>query len=137
LNRRHYNFAVLIACVCVLGLAFVFRVDSNDVRIFGFDWPFDCALHKTFNVKCSLCGMTRAFSCLAHGDIIKSFEYHRIGFFLFCFILLQIPYRIWALMIYPGKINTKIVKMNIAMTICIAVGILINWTIYLGGRFIE
>ena len=134
MNRQHYNFAVLITCIALLGLAFAFKVDGNNIQILNFNWPLNCALHKHFGIKCALCGMTRAFTSIAHGHITKSFQYHPIAFFLFLFILMQIPYRIWALAIHPKKLNKKITKIAIAAAIIISVCILLNWLIYLGGH---
>lgn len=40
--------------------------------------PPVCLIRKVFGVKCPGCGMTRAISSLAHGDIRKAVRYNRL-----------------------------------------------------------
>jgi hypothetical protein len=73
---------------------------------------------------------------MARGDIGGAFGYHRLGPVLFAFIILQMPYRIWAIAISPRRINAKIRKAHTALIAVVIAAIFINWLVYLGGRLL-
>jgi len=52
---------------------------------------------------------------------------------VFAFICLQVPYRIYALIIYPKSMNKKLKKANSALAATVLMAIFINWLVYLGG----
>jgi hypothetical protein len=60
-------------------------------------------------------------------------KFHAIGPAIFAFICLQIPYRIWSIIIRPRQVNKKLVRVNAAVLIIILAAVFINWVIYLGG----
>ncbi len=37
-----------------------------------------CLIRNVFGVKCPGCGMTRAISCVFHGNFKKAFEYNKL-----------------------------------------------------------
>jgi hypothetical protein len=54
--------------------------------------PTICVFKNLLGVECPGCGMTRAFSCILHGDPVAAISYNRlvvVVFPLFCFILLK------------------------------------------------
>ena len=42
-----------------------------------------CWLHAAFGIDCPMCGMTRSFVALAHGDLGAAFRFHPAGPLLF------------------------------------------------------
>ena len=51
-----------------------------------------CLIRNLFGIKCPGCGMTRAISCVFHGDIRKAFHYNKlvvIVFPLLCYTWLR------------------------------------------------
>lgn len=42
-----------------------------------------CWLHAAFGVDCPMCGMTRSFVALAHGEVAAAFRFHPAGPLLF------------------------------------------------------
>ncbi len=42
-----------------------------------------CWLHAAFGIECPMCGMTRSFVALAHGDLAAAFRFHAAGPLLF------------------------------------------------------
>jgi hypothetical protein len=42
-----------------------------------------CWLHAAFGIDCPMCGMTRSFVALAHGDVGAAFRFHPAGPLLF------------------------------------------------------
>ena len=83
-------------CRCVL------QVRSDDHAAFCFlpDWPIpsSCPSQAIFGVDCPGCGLTRSFIHLAHGDWQRAFSKHRVGWLLALAVVLQIPYRLAALL---------------------------------------
>ena len=54
--------------------------------------PTVCVFKILLGIECPGCGMTRAFSCILHGDLVSAISYNRlvvVVFPLFCFILLK------------------------------------------------
>jgi hypothetical protein len=46
-----------------------------------------CWFHAAFDVPCPLCGMTRSFAALAHGDAMAALRFHPAGPLLFAAML--------------------------------------------------
>ena len=128
-----HHAIILIVCVGIVAAAFMLNGDEIGVYFFGFELPTRCPLHETIGMKCSLCGLTRSICLFAHGDFLGSLKLHRIGPAIFAFIVLQIPYRIWAIFIHPRQVNRKLARINAAVFIILLAAVFINWLIYLGG----
>ena len=129
-----FHTIILFLCIAIIAAASIFRIDVLGLYFFGFKWPMHCLLHSVFDVKCAFCGMTHSFIAVAHGDLTAALQYHFLGPVLFGFIVFQIPYRIWALMISPRRVNIKIRKAHNYFAGIILAAILVNWLIYLGER---
>jgi len=132
-GRKMQHKIILFACIAILVGAAILHVSANDLYLFGHRWPVDCLLYQTFGIKCSLCGLTRSFSSLAHGNLWASVKYHYLGPAIFSFICLQIPYRIYLLRVKPGGANRILTRLNLGLAITLAIAIFVNWFIYLGG----
>jgi hypothetical protein len=46
-----------------------------------------CWFHAAFHLPCPLCGMTRSFASLAHGDVAAALRFHPCGPLLFAAML--------------------------------------------------
>jgi hypothetical protein len=46
-----------------------------------------CWFRDVFQIDCPLCGMTRSFVALAHGDVASAFRFHPAGLLLFAAML--------------------------------------------------
>ena len=119
----------------VVGLR-VIDVDQLGLQVFGFKWPMHCALKHTFGVKCALCGVTHSLCATARGNIAQALEYHPLGPVLFGFIIFEIVYRMWAIVISPKRTSWIIRKLHTGLIVLIIVAIFVNWAIYLGGRLV-
>lgn len=127
------HIAILAICGTALIAAFVFTPGQDGLSLLGFRWPMRCWLHETFGLRCSLCGMSRSFCSLAHGDLPAAFTFHRLGPALFVLFCLEVPYRLYALAAglraIPGPLRR--VHTTLAWTACAA--LVVNWLRYLGG----
>jgi len=121
--------------VVVVGLH-VIDVDQLGVHFFGFKWPMHCMLRHTFGVKCALCGVTHSLCAAARGDIAGALGYHPLGPVLFGFIIFEIVYRMWAIVVSPKRVGWIIRKVHAGLIALIVVAIFANWFLYLGGRLV-
>ena len=127
------HLIILAMCLVVLGASFVFAPGPDGLSVFGFRWPFGCRLYETFGIRCSLCGMSRSFCSLAHGDIASSVQFHRLGPAIFVLFCLEIPYRLYLLAAGPGRIDRKVRRSHRGIILAACVALLLNWLGCLGG----
>jgi len=111
------------------------QANELGVSIFGFKWQIHCVSKHLLGIRCALCGMTHSFCAMGHGRLAEAFGCHRLGPLLFCFILFQIPYRIFAIAIKPRK-RSLLKKANAYFAVAVGIAIIVNWLVYLGGRLI-
>lgn len=131
--RKVYHTIILLLCAVILLASLLLQPNDNSIYFFGFKSPIRCLLYRTFGVKCALCGLTRSFCSLAHGDFLASARFHPLGPAIFAFICLQVPYRIYGLLVYPRKIKAGIMKFGLGAGVLLIAAIFVNWFIYLGG----
>jgi hypothetical protein len=123
----------LVLCVLAVSGALLLRHDGSDgLYLLGTKWPASCPLYQNLGITCALCGLTRSFSSIARGDFLQATQFHFFGPAVFVFVCLQIPYRIYALLVTRTK-NRKLKRTGIYLALALAGALLINWFIYLGG----
>jgi hypothetical protein len=128
-----HHIIILILCVVILTASLLFRVSEAELYLFGFKSPLRCFLYHTVGIKCALCGLTRSVCSLAHGNFRQALNFHLFGPAIFALISFQIPYRIYALIIHPKKMNRKLIKIHLSLAVTISILIIVNWLVYLGG----
>lgn len=131
--KKVHHTIILLFSVIILIVSMLLYLNENELYLFGFKWPLRCFLYHTFGIKCALCGLTRSLCSVAGGDISQGLKLHTVGPVIFLFICLQVPYRIWALAVRPGKPNKKIMKIGLGIGVLIIAALLVNWLVYLGG----
>jgi hypothetical protein len=131
-SEKVLHFLVLGLCVLAVILSFLLQHDGQKLQLYGTGWPLHCALYQTFGIKCALCGLTRSFCSMARGEIFSALRFHPLGPAIFVFVCLQIPYRIYALCSGVTK-REKLKRAGVYSAFGLAVALLINWFIYLGG----
>ena len=99
--RRQYHRSMLLGACLVIAASLVFDVRSDQRVILpwtpGLPLPVSCLSKTLLHVNCPGCGLTRSFIHLAHGRFAQSVALHRLGWLLALTVLLQLPYRIFAL----------------------------------------
>jgi len=124
---------ILLICIAVLVFSMLLQIEDGELHLFGLKWPHRCLLYEMTGIKCALCGLTRSFSSLAHGDWHQSMRFHVLGPIIFAFTCFQVPYRIYGVIIHPRAINRRLIKINLSLIVAVTIVIFINWLIYLGG----
>ena len=133
LMRRHREMLVL-ACVIIV-LSFVLIVRSDDHAAFALlpNWPIPstCPSQTIFGVDCPGCGLTRSFIFLAHGDWHSAFVRNRVGWLLALAVIVQIPYRLFALLGRDRQpLGRRIPQVFGYVLIAALIG---NWVLHLVG----
>lgn len=128
-----YHLVVLLLCAAILVFSLLLHVREGELYLFGFKWPHHCPLYEIVGIKCALCGLTRSFCSLAHGNLLAGLRFHNLGPLIFAFACFQIPYRIYWIIIHPKRMGKKLIKINLSLAVTISILIFVNWLIYLGG----
>jgi hypothetical protein len=99
LRARHWLMLSLAICIVAASFALRFNCSSASLRLPWSDaaLPATCGSRLLFGVECPGCGLTRSFVALAAGDFRESFHYHRLGWLLALAVVVQVPYRLFAL----------------------------------------
>ncbi len=126
---------ILLVCAAVLAAALLLDVDDTGVYIFGWKWPMKCSMHETFGVRCASCGLTRAMCYAAHGELAEAFRMNAAWPAVFAVLLLEIPYRLAAVALWPRRFARPVVVGHAAFVFVAAAVVVGNWILYLGGLF--
>jgi hypothetical protein len=85
----------ILKLLCI-GRIFVFACVLIFLSMIPFEFieggPTICVFKNLLGIECPGCGMTRAFSCILHGDLVAAISYNRlvaIVFPLFCLVLIK------------------------------------------------
>lgn len=126
---------ILAVCVAALAAALLLKADDAGVYILGWKLPLKCSMHETFGLRCASCGLTRAVCYAAHGDIASAFRMNAIWPAVFVVILLEIPYRLAALALWPRRFVRPVEIVHAAIILIAAAAVIGNWMLYVAGLF--
>jgi hypothetical protein len=132
-NRRQlqrHREMLLVACLIIMA-SFLLEVRPGGtvgfLGIQAFRLPTLCLSQEWFGIQCPGCGLTRSFVYLAHGHWQEAWKAHRLGWLLAITVILQIPYRIHALWVWPKSLITLVARERIGQSL---IALLIcNWLI--------
>ena len=99
MRERHWTMLAVSVLIVVLAFVMETRTDGR-VSFAGmsrFPLPELCSSRILFGATCPGCGLTRSIIALAVGDLATSLRYHRVGWLIALALVLQIPYRLYAL----------------------------------------
>jgi hypothetical protein len=127
------HVTVLAICGAILAGSAVLTPHAESLTLGGIRWPLHCWLHATFGIRCAMCGMSRSFCALAHGELGASLAFHPLGPAAFVLCALQVPYRLYALAIRPRRVRLGWRRLHIGFALVLCGAIIVHWIIYLGG----
>ena len=135
LRDRHRT--MLWLSIAILAAAFVLQArptgDVGPAFWPNVSLPLLCGSRALFNTECPGCGLTRSFIALAGGNFQESLQYNRVGWLLALAVVLQIPYRLFAL----GELRTKI-PVRLWPTwfgYLLIAALVINWLLKVSGLY--
>ncbi|HSV27111.1 MAG TPA: DUF2752 domain-containing protein [Sedimentisphaerales bacterium] len=127
------HILILAVCAAVVAAALLLDADDTGVYLFGWELPIKCTMHEMTGIRCASCGMTRAVCLAARGEIAEAFRMNAVWPAVFAVVLLEIPYRVAALVRWPRKFPRGVVVAHAAIVLAAAACIIGNWILYLGG----
>ncbi len=89
---------LLAVSLAVIVASMLLSASSEAVSAGGFSIPPLCLFKNVTGWDCFGCGLTRSFVYMGHGEIVAAFERHMLGPPLYLAVLLQIPWRVRALL---------------------------------------
>lgn len=78
----------------MLVLSSVFTPSDSVLTLFGWEVPPLCLWNNLTGIDCPGCGLTRSFTWMGHGDVVASFDRHRLGPVLYLAVWVQVPLRL-------------------------------------------
>lgn len=127
-GERLLHLLILLAAVAVPAAgAGMTTLNDEQVALSGFErypLPTLCG-SRWLGVQCPTCGVTRSIIELMHGNLGSSLAFHRLGWLILLFVVLQIPYRIVRLR-RPAKRWPRLERAGIAMLLAIGVAVVVN-----------
>ena len=119
---RDHHWTMLQLAVFVIFAALILQVrDSDRVAVpwLGFKLPMMCGSRVLFGVECPGCGLTRSIIALASGNLQQSLHFHRLGWLMALAIVVQIPYRYYALRELPSEARaTRVAELGWLLSNC-------------------
>lgn len=125
------HLVILIACFCILAAALILQPASpgtSHLRLGKIYIPDMCILRITTGVPCPGCGLSRSLVAAMHGDLRRSFAYHRLGFLTLVYVFLQFVCRL-AIFVIP-KWQARLIRYGKFLNqgiIVLAILFGINW----------
>jgi len=135
-NRSICHLVVLLLSAGVLAAAFALQADREGLSLFGYSWPFHCWLYNVVGIKCALCGLSRSFCSLAHGDMETSLGFHPLGPAVFAVFCLEVLYRLSALIAHPAPAGKRLARLHIGLVAITCSAVFFHWLFYLRGLFV-
>lgn len=130
-SRRlpHLTFLLLATAVLVASsLLDVQGVDRVVVRGCGLTVPAACQFRQHTGLPCPGCGLTRAWTHVAHGRVRTAWSCHPIGTLAFALVVFQIPYRLQQLWrLQRGRPTHRFVAADRWVLAGLVVGTAVQW----------
>jgi hypothetical protein len=133
LVRRHWEMLALACGIIALAVAMIVRKDGHAAFALlpGVPIPSTCPSQTIFGVDCPGCGLTRSFICFAHGDWHGAWSHNRVGWLLALTVVLQIPYRLVALLGHNRRpLGRRVPEL---LGIVLIVALIGNWALRMLG----
>lgn len=92
-----FQATILLAAIAVIAAASLLELrGTTRIALPGSPYvlPELCTLKRNVGIPCPGCGMTRAFVCLAHGDVAAAWRFNPVALIAFGVVVAQIPYRV-------------------------------------------
>lgn len=126
---RENSFSIIIAALCLAPIV-VSALMSTDgtttaFSILGFSIHLKtaCLFKLATGYNCPVCGMTRAFIYISHGDVVSAFQMNKAGIPLYCLCVYEVVYRLAYILAGRNKIIKALIKIEIAFVtfVCVAI----------------
>ncbi len=93
---------MVVSCLILLLSVLLRSPNSESVELGAFTLPELCTFKRVFPIGCPGCGLTRSFISISHGDLATAFRLNFASFFVYAFVVAQIPFRAAQLFLVSG-----------------------------------
>jgi len=107
-HRRLSDLAIFLLCLGILAGCLIMTPPENDspfLRIGNIQLPGMCTFRSVTGIPCPGCGLFRSMVTAVHGNIAKSWEFHRLGFLTILYVICQFLFRSMMLLFPDLKIR--------------------------------
>jgi hypothetical protein len=101
------HWIVFMLCISILTGALAFTSIESKLQLIRVPLPGVCLFHNLTGVPCPGCGLTRSIVAAVHGDLARSFSYHRMGLIVLVYIMLQFVFRLGWIVSPPIRAHLK------------------------------
>jgi hypothetical protein len=131
-RSTHLTYVGIYLALLLLPALCSIAPGREHAEIFGLSLPGTCATKSVFDTECPGCGLTRSFISVAHGEVRKASEFHRIGPALYLFMILQVVHHAACAQREPGSSLPRLwARTNFVMGSGIIAALLLNWLLLL------
>ncbi|HEX2939271.1 MAG TPA: DUF2752 domain-containing protein [Ruminiclostridium sp.] len=102
-DERIINFTFFLLCIFPIIISALLSTDgvSNTLHVFGMSVPIRgfCIFHYFTGYRCPVCGMTRCFTYLSHGNFAAAWRICPAGISVYFLCVFETVYRFARLML--------------------------------------
>lgn len=135
MDKRIFHMAILIGCAVVVTGVWLVDVDTAGARVFGARWHVR-ELNGGFRQVRGAYEALKSFNAVFRGQWRRAFEIYWAGPVLLAFLVLQIPYHLYAVLIAPRGVDAGLMKLNCRAAALVLALIYVQMLIPLGGQLI-
>jgi hypothetical protein len=91
------HLVIFLICFGILAGSLILSPPDEEspfIKIGNIPLPGMCTFRSLTGIPCPGCGLFRSLVTAAHGNLAKSFEYHRLGPVTIVYVLLQFIFRL-------------------------------------------
>ena len=99
-KEMSYHLVALAVAITVIVLSFVMRSVGQEMVFLpgaSFPLPPSCTAQQVFGIDCPGCGLTRSFISISAGEWQRAWNFNRVSFLVYLFVVGQIPWRLYQL----------------------------------------
>lgn len=104
MNRNFLpHLVIFLICFGILSGSLILTPPRNDrpfVQLGNIPLPGICMMRSVTGIPCPGCGLLRSMVTAMHGNVAKSWEYHRLGLATIVYVVCQFLFRL-GVMVFP------------------------------------
>jgi len=126
-DERAKHVVFLLLCILPLAVSTMLTTDGiySIFHLFGYSMQIHniCIFRVLTGYRCPVCGMTRCFTYMTHGNIIGAWHMSHAGVPLYLFCIYESAYRLLRLFVArpPFLKVLKVVEVVFLTIVCVAV----------------
>ena len=107
---------------------------AKNLTLAGFVLPPACTLNSQFGLPCPGCGLTRSWVSAAHGDLTTSLGFHRLGWLVMLYVVLQaVRHACW---LFVPRARERVARWSPYLDksiVLLGALVMLNWVLLLAG----